>query len=241
MNKLWKGIVIMIACAAMVISSSSPVFAQDPPESYTIDGKVYIITASTDGESVTIVNVKSVDGTSTVVLDRNTNVIRITEVNAAGSLVINETITMVDAAAELPKTDAIANSSTLVASGSETMWKHFYSVTKMGSPAYYNWVVCKSTLTGTCKTRKETSGNTADLTGFKDDINSAAKNEVIARAMVGAGVLTAIAGAIAALSTVSLSIIIGLLIAFGAGVGAAAYIYSAWVDVKDANYHYGRV
>ena len=87
----------------------------------------------------------------------------------------------------------------------------------------------------------ETTINTGDLPGFKDDINSAAKNEVIARKIIGAGILTSIAAAVAALSTASFSIIIGSLIVFGAGVGAAAYIYSAWVDVKDANYHFGRV
>ena len=34
---------------------------------------------------------------------------------------------------------------------------------------------------------------------------------------------------------------IGLLVALGAGIAAAAYIYSGWVDCKDANYHYARV
>ena len=104
-----------------------------------VDGKVYAITTSMDGNNVMIVNVKSVNGTNTVVLDRNTNIAWITEVNAAGIMVINETIKTADPVPGLHKMDAMANSSTLIASGSETMWKYSYSVTKTGPPAYYNW------------------------------------------------------------------------------------------------------
>lgn len=237
MKNLWKSITIVVVCLAMVWSSSSPVLAKSNTVTYVINGKAYTVTTSDNGNSVTTVNVKSVDGTSTVILDKKTNLAKITEVNAKGTIILNKTVKLVVTA---PKqlTSVSAATSTLIAYGSEGMWHHAYAVYKSSTkPVYYSWNLYRQ-YDG--RSIREKSSNTADLTGYKDDVNSAAKNETIAAAAVGAGVLSAIAGALAAAGTVTLSLIVGLLIALGAGITAAAVIYSAWVDCKDADYHYAR-
>jgi len=40
MNKLWKSLIIIFACVAMVFSSSSPAFAKDVTTTYTYNGVV---------------------------------------------------------------------------------------------------------------------------------------------------------------------------------------------------------
>jgi hypothetical protein len=222
----------------MVWSSSSPVLAQGITNTYTYNGTVYTITNSDNGNNVTTVNVKSVDGTSTVILDKKTNLAKITEVNAQGTIILNKTVSLVVTA---PKQLTVVSpaASTLIAYGSEGMWHHAYAVYKSSTkPTYYIWDLYRQ-YDG--RSIREKSSNTADLTGYKDDVNDAAKNETTAAAAVGVGVLSAIAGALAAAGTVTLSLIVGLLILLGAGVTAAAVIYSAWVDCKDADYHYARL
>ena len=235
MKTLWKSIIICFVCIAMVCSLSSPVSAKDNTITYTYNDKVYTITTSDNGNNVTTVNVKSDDGTSTVILDKKTNVAKITEVNAQGTIVLNKTVNLV-ATATKQLTVVSPAAATLIASGSEWMWLHSYYVYQL-SPTYYSWFLY--TANG-YKNRQETSSNTGDLTGFKDDVNSAAINEAIAESLVGTGVLAAIVGALN-METVTIGLIIGLLVLLGATIAAAAYIFSAWVYCKDANYHYARV
>jgi hypothetical protein len=238
MNKSWKSIIIIFACVAMIFSSVDKVHAQTVPLTYTYDGKVYNITQSTDKNNVTTVNVTSVDGTSTVVLDKKTNVAIIKEVNAVGKVILDKTVTVAATASTVSTTGAGVNVTplTIIASGSEGWWGHSYYVSTFRP---FNWHECISS--STCKYVDENSGNTTDLTGFKDAVDDASVNEAITYTMLAAGVIAAVVGAITAAGTASLSMIIGFLVALGAGVGAAAYFFAAEMACKDADFHYARV
>jgi hypothetical protein len=141
MKNLWKSIVIFVVCLAMVWSSSSPVLAKGNTNTYTYNGTVYTITTSDNGNNVTTVNVKSDDGTSIVIFDKKTNLAKIKEVNANGTIVLNKTVSLVVA---VPKQlTAISPAATvLIASGSEAAWGHAYYVYKLSSTVY-KWSIYK--------------------------------------------------------------------------------------------------
>ena len=239
MKALWKSIMVFAVCAAMVWSSSNPALAKGDILTYTYEGKVYTITTSDNGNNVTTVTVKSDEGTtSTVVLDKKTNVVQLKEANAAGAIVLDQTVSVVatkEPTQILPVGIESLNGGT---NGSEWMFHHYYWTYTLPPPYTWGWGL---SIPGGAKSVKETAGNSGELIAFKNDVDSADRNEATAVAMVGAGVVAAIAGALSAVPTATMGLIIGLLVALGAGITAAGSIYSAWVDCKDADFHFARI
>lgn len=88
------------------------------------------------------------------------------------------------------------------------------------------------------KSRTEKSSNKDDLMGFKSSVDSCRRAENTAVSLVGTSL---VAGYLSSAGLPALGTIIAALVAVGAAIAAAPYIYDALQSRKDADWYYSRI
>lgn len=230
----------LLLCLSIFVSSIPTVFAQQSTvQNYIYNGVTYTIDVKETKGTKTI-NVYGGDESTVITLDTKTNKANI---KTTGKSNVNVNV---DLSAKGINSGALnaynvqpsySYSSTLISSRYTTWWGYYYQIYKKSTGGYW-WAINNGSYS---KLPDETSYNSGELYGFKDAVDSCASNQIIAASMVGAGVASAIAGAIGSMASLGITTIIGLLIAFGASVAAAGYFYAAWVAANDADFHFERI
>jgi hypothetical protein len=237
MSKRFRIFTALLLCLSIFASSIPAVFAQSATtQTYTYNGVTYTIDVK-ESKGAKVISVSGGGENTVVTVDTKTNK---ATVKTTGSTNINTTVDLATKGTSTVAPSLGVQSyytSTLISSRYTTWWGYYYQIYAKSTGGYW-WAICNGSAS---KLPNETSYNSNDLYGFKDAVDSCATNQIIASSMVGAGVAAAIAGALGAMETLTISAVIGLLIAFGASIGAAGYFYAAWVAASDADYHFARV
>jgi hypothetical protein len=224
MGKKFSRLIRMTLCVALFVSAlPGTASAASTTRFVTVNGKTYSVAILQDDARTRTIQVKGYGEDSTVSFDK-----------VARSL--SATTSMWGVRVASTSRVKLSTSYTAIGSNADVWWNHKYNVYKSGS--LYKWYTQKSKTA--YKNTTETSGNSGNLEGFRSSLNTCRTNQLSAIASIGAAAAAGIAGALAAAGTVTLSLIIGLLIALGASVGAAIYFLNAWQNIKDCDYHYAR-
>ncbi len=230
-----KNIIAILLCFTIAFASI-PCQAATLKETYVVDGKTYTVKITESSNSKTI-RVEGEEDTSIISMDKNSKIIKMNTIDKKGNTILNKNtnFTINSDSSAIPSKTAIAQSLStpqLIAQGGDYIWGQGYSIVVDFNTMWY------ITSGGSFKERSENSTNYSQLLGFKDAVDSAACNFVIAGGMTGFAIVSAVAGAIAAAGSVTVSLIIGLLLAAGGLVAAAGYILASYICSQDANYHF---